>query len=162
MIRVILLDLGGTLVRENPLQVWPHVPQALIFLNSLSTPAGDPIAVCLVSNFRPSPEELEAFTNQYIGLLDTLNLRQYFEPVATRVTLSTHTMTWKPDRRVFELAIRRSGTAAELHECLLITEDSEHIAAARTLGMHTLQFMVDFQDWNESPGKISALLASLA
>lgn len=158
MIRVLMLDLGGTLVSENPLQVLPGVPQALAALNGLATASGAPLAVCLVSNYRPTAEEVAATFQQYLGLLTNLGLTAYFQPVNQRVTLSTHTATWKPDRRVFELAVQRLGITASLDECLLITEDAGHIAAARSYGMKALRFGVDFQDWTAAPAAVANLL----
>jgi FMN phosphatase YigB (HAD superfamily) len=158
MIRVVMLDLGGTLVRENPLEVLPHVPAALAALNGMKTAAGEPLAVCLISNYRPTPNDVAAIFNEYVHLLDGLALTSFFQPVIQRVTLSTHTATWKPDVRVFQAALDRLRVSARWSECLLITEDADHVATARGHGMHALQFGVDFQNWEEGPNLISGLL----
>src|SRR5262249_10188491 len=63
--RVVMLDLGGPLARGTPPQVLPGVPQALAALRALATPAGDPLAVCLVSDFHPTPEEVDAAFDEY-------------------------------------------------------------------------------------------------
>lgn len=159
MVRVVMIDLGGTLVGGSPLKVLSGVPEALAAIGGLVTPADEPVAVCLVSDFRPTPEEIEDAFAEYLQRLDDFGLRDHFEPVARRVTISAHTAAWKPDRLVFETALRRLGVPAQLGECLLITEDAGHVAAARALGMRGLQFGVDFTDWSEAPTLVAALVA---
>jgi FMN phosphatase YigB (HAD superfamily) len=157
MIRVLMLDLGGTLIREDTLEVFPHVREALEQLNGMKTARGQPLAICLVSNFLPTPEQVEAIFRQYLDNLDE-QLRPFFKPVERRVTLSTHTLVRKPDRRVFETALQRLQVEAALKECLFITEEADHIAACRGLGMQALQFGVDFRDWSEAPDLVAKLL----
>jgi FMN phosphatase YigB (HAD superfamily) len=159
MIRVLMLDLGGTLIREDTLEPFPHVHEALQAIAALKTAAGEPLAMCLVSNFRPTPAEVDTIFQQYLENVDA-QLRTRFSPVEQRVTLSTHRLVRKPGRRVFETALERLGVQASLAECLFITEEAEHIAACRALRMQALQFGVDFQDWSEAPPLIARLLAA--
>ena len=160
MIRVVMFDLGGTLVAQDPPKVLPGVPDALAAIGKLVTPAGDPVVTCLVSDFHPTEDEFAAAFKQYVDLLKGLKLKKDYEPVARRVTLSGHTAAWKPDRRVFEAALARLGVAAAWGECLLITEDAEHVAAARGIGMQALQFGVDFTDWASAPALVAARVAA--
>jgi hypothetical protein len=167
MIRIVMLDLGDTLAHENT--VFPHVPAALEALRNFKTVAGDPVELSLVSDFfmpepPPTPQKIEVIFKQYLAILDELKLTKFFKPVARRVTLSTHAGVRKPKRQIFELAIKRLGLQAQLGECLFITENAEHIAACRQLGMKTLHFGptgspgIDFSDWSEGPLLISHLL----
>jgi beta-phosphoglucomutase-like phosphatase (HAD superfamily) len=160
MVRVVLLDLGGTLV--GPDGPFPHVPDALAALNQLDGSTGEPLATALVSDFPaadpPTPAGVERRFAEYLALLDGFGLRGFFEPVEQRVTLSTQAGVQKPDRRVYELALRRLGTDAMLADCLVITEDAAHVAACRALGMQALQFGADFDDWSQAPRLVRALV----
>ena len=81
-----------------------------------------------------------------------------FEPVERHVTLSTQAGVNKPDRRIYELALTRLGTDATLGDCLSITENAEHVAACRALGMQALQFGVAFTDWSQAPQLVRSLI----
>ena len=160
MLRILMLDLGGTLIEGQ--SVLPRVPEALDALRQLKTANGAPLALCLVSDFHMpdppvTPDKIQAIFQQYITLLDSLNLTQFFPQVDRQVTLSTHAGVFKPKRQIFELAIARLGIVAGLDACLFITENAEHVAAARLLGLEALRFGlpgtpgVDFDDWSDAP-----------
>src|SRR5262245_58309669 len=125
MIRVLMLDLGETLIHnESPL---PHVIDALAALMQFETAAGELLEICLVSDFKMAePGATQAQINElfleYLDVLEHTGLKDYFEPVERCVTLSTHAGAKKPDRKIFETAIKRLGVSARLEECLFITE----------------------------------------
>jgi hypothetical protein len=161
VLKVLMLDLGGTLERNGALV--PHARQSVQALSKFKLRDGSQLEYCLVSDFHAAEPFNEAnvgalFT-QYLEMLDSLGLRNLFDPVARRVTLSTHANVMKPDRRVFDLALKRLGVASGLDDCLFITEDTAHISAARALGMDCLQFGRDsndgFLDWREGLLKIA-------
>jgi hypothetical protein len=169
MIRVVMLDLGDTLVGADR-RPFPHVREALTALKDFRTGDGTPLQSCLVSDYTMAPppltpEKIRPLFAKYLGILDGTGLRAFFEPVDERVTLSTHAGVAKPDRAIFELALQRLRSAARLQECLFITENADHIRAARqTLGMATLQFKApgatefDFDDWSKAPALIAHLV----
>jgi FMN phosphatase YigB (HAD superfamily) len=149
MIRVIMFDLGGTLVDGQ--RPFPHVPEALSAVNSFETADGQPLRSCLVSDFTMAdppddPAQVEAIFADYLSRLAGFGLAEFFQPPQERITLSTHAGVRKPDRRVYELALRRLGSPAGLPECLVVTEDVAHLAACRILGMSTLRFSAG-DDW---------------
>jgi beta-phosphoglucomutase-like phosphatase (HAD superfamily) len=167
MIRVLMLDLGETLIHnEAPL---PHVPEALGALTQFETASGDPLPVCLVSDFTmPAPPvtkaKIDALFHQYIDSLEHAGLKDFFEPVEQHVTLSTHAGVNKPDAKIFETAIERLGVNSELAECLFITENLDHIKACGKLHMKTLTFGAKgspdgFVDWALGPMLIAKLIA---
>ncbi|WP_448642454.1 HAD family hydrolase [Geodermatophilus sp. URMC 63] len=160
MVGILLLDLGGTLVDgERPL---PHVVEALKAIAELDGSTGAPLQIALVSDFYPAdpptPAGVQARFDEYLVILDRTGLRWLFEPVDRRVTLSTHAGVRKPDRRVYELALRRLGTSGGLTDCLSITENVDHVAACRALGMQALQFGVDFDDWSQAPALVRRMI----
>jgi FMN phosphatase YigB (HAD superfamily) len=161
MIRALLLDLGGTLIDADR-HVFPGVNDALTAFRNLKAADGTPLVTCLVSDYTmPEPRTPEKITEafaEYLGILDGIGLRGFFEPVDERVTLSTNVGVSKPDAKVFEAALKRANLDAALTEALFITEDAGHVAAARTLGMQALQFGVDFKKWSQAPHLVEAAL----
>ena len=144
-----MFDLGGTLVDGQ--RPFPHVPDALGAVNSFETADGQPLRSCLVSDFAMAdppddPARVEAIFAEYLALLAGFGLAEFFLPPQERITLSTHAGVRKPDRRVYETALRRLGSPAGLPDCLVITEDAAHLAACRILGMSTVRFSTG-DDW---------------
>jgi len=170
MIQVVMFDLGMTLI-DGENRPFPHVESALTAISGFKTVNGKPLRSCLVSDFTmpPSPvtaEKVTALFNEYLAILDQTGLRPFFEPVNKRITLSTQAGVRKPDRKIFETALQRLGASVPLEECLFITEEATHIAAAsNTLHMKTLQFRsatsseFDFDNWAEAPGLVANLVA---
>lgn len=166
MIRVVLVDLGDTLVHGDA--VYPHAREAMESICEFETAGGDPLEVALVSDFEmPSSgeeSELGEIFARYVAILERFELRDLFEPVDERVTLSSHAGVFKPDRRVFELALERLGTEAGLDECVFVTENREHVAACRGYGMSALRFDpagapdADFADWSVAPLLVARLV----
>lgn len=170
-----MLDLGETLAhREGPsasLSLFPHVPNSLQAIEGLRTHSGEPLVTALVSNFKEpalpaTPAGIEAQFAAYISLLDQLDLTRFFQPVSQRVTLSTHVGVAKPDCRIFQMALYRLDRETQLDQCLLVTEEADHIARCQQFGMKTLQFdgshsqPADFHDWSQAPQLIAQLLLS--
>src|SRR5262245_15434317 len=118
MIRVIMID-GDTLFKDD--RVFPHAPQALEVLSRFET-RGKPLVVSLVSNYEmPSaPAKINEIFNKYVATLDELRLKEFFEPVEQRITLSTHAGVLIPDARFFRKAIQRLRLRIELDECLFV------------------------------------------
>jgi beta-phosphoglucomutase-like phosphatase (HAD superfamily) len=151
MLRILLLDLGDTLVEGE--SVKPHVREALKVLGTFGTADGGSLELGLVSDYvMPGPNaSATKLFNDYVALLGRLGLRPFFEPPNKRVTLSTQAGVHKPDRRIFELAVKRLGRVAPLSDCMFITENAEHVTAARQLGMTAWQFGLAFSDWAQGP-----------
>jgi len=165
MIRVLLLDLGDTLVKSSTNKLFPGVPAALSAVRKLKAADGKKLVACLVSDFtmpQPrTPEAIDAAFSEYLKVLRRLDLTRFFKPVSERVTLSTHAGVLKPDRRVFETALRRARRSdAGLSECLFITENRSHVKACRAMGMDALQFGVDFKKWADAPPLIAQRMAA--
>lgn len=159
-IRAVLLDLGGTLERDGA--VLPGVPEALELLTGLMTRSGEPIEVALVSDYEEAagPDDVDRLFREYVEIVRKLDLLRFFEPPERRATLSTQAGARKPDRRVFELAMRRLGLSPTLETAVFVTENEAHVAAARELGLHALRFGPggDFEDWQRAtPVLLSAL-----
>jgi FMN phosphatase YigB (HAD superfamily) len=171
MIRVVMFDLGKTLIDGND-HPFPHVADALTAIAALKTADGKLLQSCLVSDFDmpDSPvtaAKVTAIFDAYLERLGGTGLRPFFEPVSKRVTLSTHAGFNKPDRRIFDTALRRLGADVSLEECLLITEEKEHVRVARDdLHMKALQFrkapstQFDFDDWGDAPALVANLVAA--
>jgi hypothetical protein len=168
MIHVVMFDLGGTLVDQNR-RPFPHAKSAVEAISGFKAAGGKRLKTCLVSDFDladppATPAKIKAIFVRYLAVLDETGLRPLFEPAAQRATLSTHAGVMKPDRKVFETALKRLKFGGSLKECLLITEDAGHIAHARgALGMQALRFGGSgnggFSDWADAPALVAALAA---
>jgi FMN phosphatase YigB (HAD superfamily) len=64
----------------------------------------------------------------------------------------------KPDPKIFRLALRRLGLSPDLASAMFITENPDHIAQARALGMAAWQYGADFHDWNQPPALVAQAL----
>jgi hypothetical protein len=171
MIRVVLFDLGQTLV-DDQRRPFPHVQLALTTIAGFHTAAGKPLRSALVSDYTMvepplTPARIKPVFDEYLAVLAATGLRAFFEPVTRRVTLSTHAGVFKPERKVFEKALRRLQVKASLEECVLFTEDPSHVDAVRQkFGMRALRFgragasSVDFSDWSQAPALLAHLLGS--
>jgi hypothetical protein len=171
MIRVVFFDLGLTLIDAQN-RPFPHALEALTTIQSFATADGKKLLTALVSDFDlpappATPAKIKAIFERYLAVLDGTGLRPLFEPVARRVTLSTHAGVMKPDRRIFEKALARLRSKATLKECLFITENPAHVRAARTkLRMSALQFRSGapasfaFDDWLQAPPMVAHLLGA--
>jgi hypothetical protein len=168
MIRVLILDFDDTLVHGG--DIIPHACEALDSISGFETASGEPLAICLVSDFEmttpPSTgEKISTAFKDFVSILDGFNLKGFFEPVSRRVTLSSHAGIKKPDRRVFETAIGRLGVKAGLEECMFITGNRDYISECKKLGISTLRFDYsssrggDFSDWSQAPLLIAKLVA---
>lgn len=164
-----MFDLGETLIDAQK-KPFPHVRTALGAIAGFRTAVGKPLASCLVSDYTMVPPpctsaKLRPVFDEYVGILAATGLRSFFEPVARRVTLSTHAGATKPAAAVFEKALSRLHVQAALTECLFVTENAAHVAAVRThLGMQALLFRTpgvtefDFDDWSQAPALIAQRL----
>jgi FMN phosphatase YigB (HAD superfamily) len=162
MLRVIMFDLGLTLIDEHN-RPFPHVIEALTAIQQMRGERKRPLALCLVSDFTmpappPTPAKIDDLFAEYLTVLELTGLRRFFEPVGAHVTLSTHAGVNKPARELFATALRRLRSRARLPDCLFITENAAHVAAARdTLDMQALLFRApgattfDFDDWAQAP-----------
>jgi len=169
MLRVVMFDLGRTLIDERN-QPFPHVAEALSGIAQLVDARERPLRSCLVSDFKLAAPPITAaklrpLLAEYLTILEGAGLRSAFEPVERRITLSSHAGVFKPERALFETALRRLGSRALLSECLLITEDGAHIQAVQAYGMLTLQFrsdttpQSDFSDWSQAPLLVAHLVS---
>jgi hypothetical protein len=169
MIRVVMFDLGNTLLRESDRTLFPHVLPALHSIEGFVTEDGQPLERCIGSNFPAQvpvpPQEVEQAFQQFVGILEKVGLAALFQPAARRVTISAQVGVAKPNRAFFEGALVRLGLAPNLDTCLFVTEEEDHIRRAAALGMQTLRFGghqsppaggADFSDWAEAPALIAA------
>jgi FMN phosphatase YigB (HAD superfamily) len=171
MIRVLMFDLGGTLIDANR-RLRPHVRIALDALARFETADGQPLQSCLVSDYTMPPppmtrERLEETFREYLEILEGVGLRAYFEPVDQRVTLSSHAGATKPSPAIFRKALERLHSNASFEQCLLVTEDADHVAAVRRdLGMQALRFGArsepgtDFDDWSQVPALVETRIGA--
>jgi hypothetical protein len=137
--RIVLFDLGNTLEVDDVLQ--PDARAALAEISKLRDVEGNPVALGLLSDYTmPStPDEIPAIRKEYLTVVDALGIRAFFEPADERVTLSTEVGVFKPDRKLFQAAIDKIEPRGHFHSVIFVTENAEHVTAARGLGMNAIQ-----------------------
>jgi hypothetical protein len=167
MIKLALFDLGETLLHGTT--PFPNAIAALEAISRLHTGAGEPLILGLASDFLPADPpvtetKIVAREQEYRDILEGARLKEFFEPFSSRVTLSTRAGVNKPDRRIFELAVMRSGIEASLDECAYTTENTEHLAKCKSFGMVAVRFGIGpgiapaFSEWADAPGLFAGLL----
>lgn len=160
MIKLVLLDLGETLIHKG--KPFPGVVAALEEIGKLKTAAGQPVVLGLLSDYYlPDPPGDEAAITakeaEYRKVLESAGLERFFRPFEKRVTLSTRAGVNKPARKIFELAVERSGITARLTECLFVTEETRHLTKAKEFGLTAIRFGTGpgfepvFGDWADAP-----------
>lgn len=169
MIRIAFFDVGETLIHGG--QPFAGVVDALTAIASFGTADGNPLFLGIVSDFHmpvppPTEEKVAALEARYRDeVLEPSGLSRFFEPFDSRVTISSRAGVFKPDRKIFDVALARSGTGAALTECLFVTENAAHLEKCAELGMTPVHFgpggdgMASFEDWVDGPAVIAALIA---
>lgn len=138
--KVVFFDLGRTLEKNDVL--FPGAQQTLQEIQLMRDNEAQPLELGLISDWtmseaRNSIPDLQA---RYYALLDGLGIRSFFEPVGERVTLSTEAGVFKPNEKIFRLALDKIDPQAAFDNAIFITENAEHVAGARALGMGAIHF----------------------
>ena len=136
---VIAFDLGDTLVRGNAL-----VPGALEMLTAVQAMKDDqgaaPICI-LISDFTmpATPDEIPALKQQYYDIVEGFGLADFFRPLDSRATLSTEVGVLKPRKKIFRTAVDKVAPNLSFKRTMFLTENAQHVTAARKLGMKAVQ-----------------------
>jgi peptidase M28-like protein len=139
---IVLFDLGDTLEDRERGVLLPDARKALAAIQAMRDPRGAAPILALVSDFDmpDGPAQIPAIRERYFAILEGLGIRNFFEPVAKRVTLSTEVGVFKPDKRVFQAAVKKIDRRLALSNAVFITENSAHVEKARLLGMKAIHF----------------------
>lgn len=155
--KIVLFDLGNTLevagvLRPGAMQTLQAIaalhhgdgPDGAVPDGHLPDGDGHGPLLGLVSDFDmpADPADIPAIQRRYYELLDQLGIRDLFEPVAQRVTLSTEVGQFKPAEAVFRTAVAKSGPTLALTDALFVTENLAHVLAARRLGLKAVHIGV--------------------
>jgi FMN phosphatase YigB (HAD superfamily) len=163
--RVILFDLGDTLefeTQEHKDVLLPGALEMLMAVQALQDTEGAHPALALISDFDDrdntgeiagTTAQIKLFRKQYLKLLAALGLDFFFEPHAERVTLSIEAGVRKPDKKIFRMAIDKIHAGLPFHDVIFITENAEHIAEARKMGITGIKFRAPGQQ----TGDVSSL-----
>jgi FMN phosphatase YigB (HAD superfamily) len=138
--KVILFDLGNTLERQGNLNI--GAMETLQTIQSLQDMEGQAPVLALISDFLmpDRPAQIPILQQQYYDILEQLGIRQFFEPLSKRVTLSTEVGVNKPNKKIFQTALQKIDHALSFQDAIFITEDLPHITKARDFGMRAIHF----------------------
>jgi len=139
-VKLVLFDLGNTL--ESGDVLLPGALETLAAVAAMRAGAAPATLLGLVSDFimASEPREIPGIQQQYYVILDLLGIREFFEPVEERVTLSTEVGVFKPDEAVFRAAVAKAGPGLTFADTLFVTENRSHVLAARHLGLTAVHF----------------------
>ncbi|MGA9773907.1 MAG: M20/M25/M40 family metallo-hydrolase [Blastocatellia bacterium] len=150
--RVVLFDLGDTLETETPDHkdvLLAGAADALSAIRDLRDAEGVQPVLALISDFDDaentgriggSATQIKNFQRQYRKLLNDLRISQFFKPFLQKTTLSIEAGVRKPDEKMFRAALDKLQKGMAFHHAIFITENREHILAARELGMTAIHF----------------------
>jgi len=132
--KIILFDLGDTLEYkiQNKDVLMPGALDLLSSVKDLHDHSGESPVLALVSDFSEPAEN-------YYAILKDLKIDGFFMPLKERVTLSNEVGVFKPNEKIFRAAIDKISKDLQYSEVFFITENKEHIIAARKLGMMTIR-----------------------
>jgi FMN phosphatase YigB (HAD superfamily) len=158
--RYILFDLGDTL--ESGDVLLPGARQMLLDVGALRDDRGQAPRLGLLSDFdeAATPAEIPAIEARYRALIEQLGIADLFQPFAQAVTLSTQVGVFKPDRRIFRAALDKFDPDAHFHDAIFVTENPEHVKAARRLGMQAIHLKGPLQprgDVDDLPGLVEPI-----
>lgn len=158
--RLILFDLGDTLERRGKPRA--GADELLAALASSRDGEGHRPELALLSDYGEAASAAEAarLRKEYMADLRRLGLASHFRPPGKRVTLSSDVGVFKPDRRLFRAAIDKIEAGLPYHNVVFVTENAEHVRAARKLGMLAVQVGAPGQAGGEVDG-LSDLLPVL-
>ena len=146
--KIILFDLGDTLEYkdQNKDVLMLGTIELLSGVQEMRDHNGDTPALALVSDF-------DEPTENYYALLQTLGIDSFFKPLKERVTLSNEVGVMKPDEKIFRAAIDKISKGLSFQNVIFITENKQHTAAARKLGMMTIRL----KRTGETDGEVNSL-----
>ena len=152
--KVVLFDLGDTLAAGAD-SLLPGALETLEAVRQMSDETGHPPVLALVSDFTTasSAAQVPAIEQEYFNILEHLGIREFFEPVSQRVTLSTRIGVRKPNKKIFAAAVKRAGGGPGFARAIFITENVEHVAKARLLGLRS----VHVKGPNQPSGEVESL-----
>src|SRR5690349_20888011 len=106
--RLILFDLGDTLLDSQD-RLLPHALEVLQEISGLRDAAGDAIPMGLVSDMGLAADDAERdqLRAEYEGIVRPVGLEPFFSPLSQKVTISSDVGFAKPDRRIFQAAIKK-------------------------------------------------------
>jgi len=152
-VKLVLFDLGGTLEDAGGLR--PGAAETLRAIADLQVGGRPAVLLGLLPDFTipADPDDVPALEQEYYAILDGLGIRSFFEPVDRRVTLSTQVGVRKPAPAMFRAAVAKAEPALGFGDVLFVTENPDHVRAARRLGLQAAQV--------SSPGHPDADVAEL-
>lgn len=144
-LKIVQFDLGKTLESDVHGVLLPGALEVLETLFGMTDGNDQPIFMALCSDFTmpSSPgsiDQIQGIREEYYVIIEQLGIRRYFEPVESRITLSTEVGVFKPDPKIFRAALDKIDPGVPFADAMFITEKLSHVLAARNLGMEAIHF----------------------
>lgn len=149
--KVILFDLGDTLVRVSPTSsIYEIIPDAHETLQTISDMKNDntSLVLGLISDTHEPSEvplsEIDKITrkNEIIQILESTKIKKFFEPLNLHMTISSDIGFTKFEnlKDFFRIALNKINKEISFQDVLFVTELEEHILSAKSLNIKTIHF----------------------
>ena len=136
--KMVLFDLGDTLEHND--ELLPGAVKTLESIAKMRDPDGAPVVLSLGSDFEMPTQssDLPHIREKYYAILRKLGIDRFFQPLASRVTLSSEVGVFKPAAAFFEAVVAKTASDMRFADVLFVSENRIHVDTARRLGMHAL------------------------
>ena len=157
--KVILFDLGDTLVERfgTSYRLIEGAMDLLKDINSMNNANNEKIVMGIVTDTH-DPNELPLSENHklikknlVLQILERTNIKEYFEPTDTRLTLSSDIGFTKSQnlKEFVNNAINKISNNISIDDIIFVTELVDHIIAAKSLGIKTFHYNPQIHSSND-------------
>jgi FMN phosphatase YigB (HAD superfamily) len=150
--KIILFDLGDTLEykKDSVSVLRDDALELLSGIQYLHDNDRKNLVVSLISDWDQEPLK-------YYHLLEELGISHFFKPHPEKVTLSNEVGVTKPHEKIFRTAIDKIQKDLQYRNVIFITENKDHIIAARKYGMMAIR--INFP--GKKDGEVNTLIEML-
>lgn len=164
--KVVLFDLGDTLVESfgSGYRLIEGAMDLLKGIESMNDVDNRKIVMGIVSDTH-KPEELPLSEddklirkNRTLHILESVNIKEYFEPTDVHLTLSSDIGFTKTQNleEFFIISLGKLSNNINLNDIIFVTEFESHIIKAKTLGVQTYHYTP--QSISENDNTINKLI----
>jgi FMN phosphatase YigB (HAD superfamily) len=150
--KVILFDLGDTLVRRasptSPIyEIVPDAPETLQTIFDMKNDNTSLVLSLVSDTHKPSEvplSDIKKITrkNETIQILESTQIKKYFEPLDLHMTISSDIGFTKFEnlKDFIRIALNKINKKISFQDVLFVTELEEHILSAKSLNIKTIHF----------------------
>jgi FMN phosphatase YigB (HAD superfamily) len=157
-VKIVLFDLGNTLMNEDEGILLPGATETLSSIQQMKDINNQPVILGLASNYGLSNNEvvIKRAQEKYYGDLEKLGIDSFFKPLNQKVTLSIEVGVEKPKKEFFSAAVNKVSDSLSFDNVIFITENKEHVDAVRQFSPAAMN-AIHFKGPGQHNGEIEKL-----